>query len=252
MSIDAYHAPAARKSAARLYQRARPGTRYTVATREAEWLVALAENTYLALSDFKGHRALLITGRAGTGKTRLMLKLAALWEAAGADILAFGPRRPDSPYEMVRTLSDLRPSDPGRRILLLDSEFAPHSQPDYSPYGSDSIFLYNGDRWGPLPGLHVIATARLAYPQVVTSIGSPPGMPRRPLEPWEQPPRHHMAETRAWARMVEDTWGLCASVNIHLENDGSDGSTRAFLSRPGVDVQEFSPTDRDPWRPCPR
>lgn len=245
MSKNSHHAPNARKSAARLYQRARPGTHYTVAAREAEWLVALAENIYVALADFKGHHALLITGGAGVGKTRLMLKLATLWKAAGAEILAYGypGGALESQYEMVYTLGGLRPGAPGRRVLLLDSGFVPNSDPAWHPYGSNRIYLDNGDRWGPLPGVHVIATAQLG-PQKVQSVGSKAGSWRNAKFP--------MAPSLAWARMVEDTWGLRTAVNIHLRSDGPGSKVRAVLDRPGADLQEFSPTDNDPWLPCPR
>lgn len=244
MSSTAHHAPNARKSAARLYQRARPGTPYTVAAREAEWLVALAENTYLALSDFRGHQALLITGHAGIGKTTLMLKLAALWEQAGAEILTYGPDgggAMQSPYKMVRKVHQLDPGKPGHRILLLDSGFVPDSDPATRPYGLGRMYLDNGDRWGPLPGVHVIATAQCG-PQLLNTSG----------QDWRRNPANIRRSEWAWARMVHDEWGLTVGANIHLDGPGPGHLDIAALARPGADVQEFSPTSADPWRPCPR
>ncbi|MDM2164763.1 hypothetical protein PP352_21670 [Mycobacteroides abscessus] len=246
MSSSSGHAPNARKSAARLYQRARPGTPYTVAAREAEWLVALAENIYVALADFKGHHALLITGHAGVGKTRLMLKLAALWEQSGAEIVAYGPPGGGSlasPYPLIYGLGGLRPGQPRRQIMLLDSGFVPDSDPSWRPYGFERIWLDNGDRWGPLPGVHVMATAQMGM-QRITSVGSTVGSWRTAISP--------RSMTLAWARMVEESWGLRASVNIHLDIESPGGPVRAFLRRPGAEVQEFSLTDSEPWRPCPR
>lgn len=244
-SSSAHHAPNARKSASRLYQRARPGTHYTVAAREAEWLVALAENRYLAPMDFQGNAALLITGGPGVGKTELMLKLAALWEAAGAEILVYGypGGALESPYEMVYTMAGLRPGEPGRRILLLDSGFVPNSNPAWSPYGPNRIYLDNGDRYGPLPGVHVIATAQVG-PQWVRPVGVTGGSWRKA--------KHPMSPRLDWARMVEETWGLRAAVNIHLRSDGPPRKVSAILDRPGADLQEFSATDNDPWLACPR
>ncbi len=95
---DPHHAPNARKTAARLYQRVRPGTHYTTAARESQWLIEIGnapyapqddgtiDRQYLALADFAG--GVCVIGGARPGHFNLRELLAAKWRAAGARVIA--------------------------------------------------------------------------------------------------------------------------------------------------------------------